>query len=246
MADECGDLAALSVRARELLLEGRREDADAQLERAQAAMRCGAPRSPEELSQFYLSEATRRFLSDDPVAARVAFVASWRTDPDNWDPALGAELKQAYDHAVADALSASDRTGELLLAALPRGYQAALNGTPAEFPLTAPAGEYLVQIYHRRAVSFGDIAYLPDGESIQLHPGELPPLQRPLYLIGSGVSALLAGGMAGVALRQSDAMATAADLSTLERARSTQRAAALTSYSLCALSATGLVLHFVR
>ena len=246
IADDCGDLAALSLRARALMLEGRQEDADAHMDRAQAAVGCGNLRSPEALSQFHLSEATRRFLSEDPVAAGVAFVASWRADPEGWDPALGDEMRQAYDEAVADALSASERTGEILLAALPRGYQAALNGVPADFPVTASAGEHLVQVYHRRTVYFGETAYLPVGEIIQVHPGELPPLQRPHYLIGSGVSALLAGGMAGIAVRQSEVMAAASDLSTLERAHTIQNAAAVSSYGLCAIAATGLTLHLLR
>jgi hypothetical protein len=246
LADDCGDLVGLSLRARALMLEGREEDASAHMDRAQDAMACGDLRSPEDLSQFYLSEATRRFLSDDPMAAGVAFVASWRLDPANWDPALGEEMKQLYDQSVADAMSASNQTGEILLAELPRGYRGALNGIPADFPITAPAGEHLVQVYHHRTVSFGDMAYLTAGESIQINPGELPPIQRPLYLIGSGVSALLAGGMAVIAVRQSETMATATDLGSLDRAHTVQRIAAFSSYSLCGLSATGLVLHLVR
>ena len=155
-------------------------------------------------------------------------------------------MKELYDQAVADALSAGDQTGEILLAELPRGYRGALNGIPADFPITAPAGEYLVQVYHHHTVSYGDMAYLPAGETIQINPRELPPIQRPLYLIGSGVSAILAGSMAVIAVRQSETMATAEDLSTLDRARNVQRVAAYSSYTLCGLSATGLVLHFVR
>jgi len=245
-ADDCGDLAALSLRARALMLEGRQEDADAHMDRAQLAMGCGNLRSPEDLAQFYLSEATRRFLSEDPVAAGVAFVGSWRADPEGWDPALGEEMRQAYDDAIADALSANARTGEILLAELPRGYHGALNGVPADFPVTAPAGEHLVQVYHRRTVYFGEMAYLPASESIQVHPGELPLLQRPRYLIGSGVSALLAGGMAGIAVRQGEAMAAASDLSTLERARTIQYATAVSSYGFCAIAVTGLTLHLLR
>ena len=246
LADDCGDLASLSLRARALMLEGRREAADAQMDRAHAALTCDEPRRPQELSQLHLSEATRRFLAADFVAADVAFVASWRADPTNWDPALGEELKRAYDDAVHSAQLTEARAGELLLAELPRGYKGSLDGRSTDFPVTAPPGEHVVQIYHRRTVVYGNVTYLPAGESIQIHTGELPPIPRPLYLIGSGVSALLAGGMAGIAVRQSDTMAIAPDLSALERAHTIQRAAAFTSYGLCGLAAAGLTLHLMR
>jgi hypothetical protein len=52
--------------------------------------------------------------------------------------------------------------------------------------------------------------------------------------------------MAVIAVRQSETMATATDLGSLDRAHTVQRIAAFSSYSLCGLSATGLVLHLVR
>lgn len=243
-AQDCEDTTALALEARLLMLEGRLEDADDRLDRSQRALGCGdAPRTAD-LSEFYLSLATRRFLDNDPIAADIAFVAAHRTDPTRWDPALGDELRAQYDRAVSVALNATNSTGELYLTALPRGYSSALNGVRTTFPAPLPSGEYLVTISDRSEIQFGEIVYVPPGETREVNFGELPPVKRPVLLIGGGASAVVAGGLAGVALLQNRTISSTTDLGELDQAYGLQKITGYTSYGFAALAATGVVLHF--
>ncbi len=243
-AEGCEDTTALALDARLMMLEGRLEEADDRLDRAQRSLGCGDPPRTEDLSELYLSIATRRILDNDPIAAEVAFVAAHRTDPTRWDPALGDALRAQYDQAVSAALNATGDTGELYLEVLPRGYHSTLNGVRTAFPIPLPSGEYLVTISDRSETRYGEIVFVPPGETREVSYGELPPAKRPVWLIGGGVSAAAAGGLATVALLQNRTIVSTADLEELDRAYGLQRAAGYTSYSLAALAAAGVVLHF--
>jgi hypothetical protein len=243
-AEDCEDTTALALEARMLMMEGRLEDADDRLMRAHRSLGCGEIPRTEDLSELYLSVATRRVLDSDPIAADIAFVAAHRTDPTRWDPALGEELRAHYDRAVEEALSTTASLGEVYLEPLPRGYHSTLNGVRTTFPTTIQSGEYLITVADRSETRFGEIVYVPPGEIREVSYGELPPAPRPILLIGGGVSAVAAGGLAVVALRQGSTISSAADLDTLERAYSLQRITGYGSYALATLAATGVVLHF--
>jgi len=245
VAEGCEDTAALALEARLLMLEGRLEEADDRLDRAQRALSCGEQPRTQELSEVYLSSATRRVLDNDPIAADVAFVAAHRTDPTRWDPTLGAALRTQYDQAVSAALASTDDTGEIYIDALPRGYHSALNGVDTVFPVALPSGEYLVTISDRAEIRYGKIVYIPPGEVREVNYGELPPARRPVWLMSGGASAAAAGGLAAVALRQRSTISGTDDLEALDRAYRVQRISGTTSYSLAVLATTSLLLHVI-
>ncbi|MDG1478849.1 MAG: hypothetical protein P8R54_04625 [Myxococcota bacterium] len=245
VAEDCEDTAALALEARLMMLEGRLEDADDRLQRAQRSLGCGERPRAQDLSELYLSSATRRVLDNDPIAADVAFVAAHRTDPSRWDPTLGDALRAQYDQAVSAALSTAEDTGELYIDALPRGYHSALNGVETVFPISLPSGEYLVTISDRVETRYGKIVYIPPGEIREIDYGELPPARRPVWLIGGCASAGVAGGLAAIALRQHTIISSTADLETLDRAYRVQRISGTTSYGLAVLATTSLLLHVV-
>jgi hypothetical protein len=244
-AEDCEDTTALALAARLMMLEGRLEDADDRLHRAQRSLGCGELPRTQDLSELYLSSATRRVLDNDPIAADVAFVAAHRTDPTRWDPALGEELRAQYDQAVSTALSTPEDTGELYMAPLPRGYHSALNGVDTTFPVSLPSGEYLVTISDRSETRYGKIVYIPPSEVREINYGELPPVRLPVWLISGGASAAVAGGLAAVALRQNQTLSSTSDLESLDRAYRTQRITGTTSYGFAILAATGVLLHVV-
>ena len=240
-AEGCEDTADLALEARTLMLEGRLEEADDRMDRAQDSLACGDLPVPEVLAELWLSQGARRFLDNDPLATDVAFVAAHRSDPTLWDPTLGDELRKLYGNAVATASG----EGEVYMADLPRGYRSALSGVRTDFPATVSSGQHLINVYDRRQVHFGEIIYVPPGETIEVNFGELPPSKKPIFLIGGGVSAVAAGGLAVGALMQSDIMSAATTLDDLNSAQSRQKAFAYASYSLAGLAATALTLQIV-
>ena len=246
LAEDCPDASALSLEARQLLLQSKLEETVDLLAEARAGLACGPPPEAADLAEFWMTDGAYRFFGGgDERNGSLEVQAAGRIAPEQWDPALGEELKVVFFSSgeVTD-------TGQIiLLGDIPRGYELRLNAEPTEATATVPAGYHHLGIVDRYGETRQDwmIAVPADG-AIELRADPLPYQRSRKLLAASGGAALVAAGTAAGALiigsRFDDIAAETQDVDKLDRAYRRQTVLGVTSYATMGLTATGLVLYF--
>jgi hypothetical protein len=214
------------------------DDPAAAIAEVEAAWPC-VDATPAQVARYLVLRGAERQLGHDGDGARPWFAVATQVDPGAWDPRLGDDLRRAYDRATPLP------EGELAV-----DVPALVDGTrQAKFPVAVPAGPHVVQVTRG---AYARVATVPAGERLSLVTG-LPPerttrKRRPAFLVGAGVAALAAGGLAAAAVSQDLAMTTAAnarDATALDQAYATQQGTAYASYACMGLTVVGFGLYFV-
>ena len=225
------------------LLAGRHDAATARRDALEDTLTCHGLPSADLLSRVWLTEGVRLHVLGDHSGAQRAFATSQRLHPQPWPPQFGQAIAAVY----ADAIHL-EGTGQLTITPLPDGVWTAVNGSALPLPAAIEQGAHLVQVMAGdQTVLQSHFVMLPAGEVLEVTADNLPlPPPEPRHsgwLVGAGVSAATAGGMALLARQQSTAMAQATTVSGLDQAFARQKAFAGLSYGLLGLSVVGVGLH---
>lgn len=231
LAQECADPTALSLDARDKMLGGEFDAAAPILAEARDALRCGAQPSPEQLVEYWLSDAAYRFFNGDPGYAERLLIAAYRTDPELWDPRLGLDLQALHQKGAEPAPAAM-----VTIQRLPRNYKVTLDASRARPAAETTAGNHYVAVLGRNNQVQQDwMIQLAPEQDLALVADPLPRLRRPAYLVSAGVAAVTATGLAVAAKakgRSFETFTQSSQVADLEAAYAQQRALGIGAYTM--------------
>lgn len=236
LAQECSDPLLLSLDARDKMLGGQFDAAAPVITEAREALTCGTLPTTEQLVEYWLSDAAYRFFNGDPDYAERLLIAAYRTDPNVWDPQLGLQLQALHQKGAEEAPSAT-----IQLQRLPRNYKVTLDTSAARTSIETHAGHHYVAVLDRKnRVQQDWMLQLAPGQELALVANPLPRLRRPAYLIGAGVSAAAATGLAIAARAKGNSFETftkSSQVDELEAAFNQQRLLGISAYTMMGATA---------
>ncbi|MEL6347575.1 MAG: hypothetical protein AAFV53_30995 [Myxococcota bacterium] len=204
-APKCDDPSAHLDEARVALLEGRKADANAAMDKVVAALSCSPPPTDALLAQLWVIEGFRLDVVDqDEFGVRAAFRSAARLDGSVWFDALGPNYRAIYDEARTDLQGGPPSTLHLLQLdeqLLPR-----LNSQDVPFPATVDPGLHLLQVTDRRQTVHARMLMVPPGADYDIDLSEVSPapttwstMNRPL--LAAGGASVVVGGIAALLSR---------------------------------------------
>lgn len=202
---------------------------------AEASLAC-APADKAHLARLWLLHGAALHLAGDASAAEGWFAAAATVDEKVWDERLGPVVRQALDAARHRAPGMLQPTRPVLI-----------DGEKQErFPIPADSGPHALQALD---ASWARVVLVEPSETLRVEvPAAIPKSKvkkaRPAGWAVAGAVALAGAVGCGVgAVLQSDTMAAAPTVSSLEEAWATQQALGGGAIALGALGATGIVLQ---
>ena len=208
------------------------------------AWACNGIGIPSEIAHAWLLNAAHLSLNGQNEDAFWVWRAAAQVSPETWNPRLGTQFFEQYQHAHAESLPDSSRLA--VSEVLPRSIQIVIDGQVQALPAEVSPGPHVVQAIHRngRTVAASIIRVSPN-ETVELHLGDFvqAPARRPAIwrIPVSGAAAGLSIGAAFLAKSQDSVMRQANTQAELNQAFTRQKAMAIASYGLGGLALTGSI-----
>jgi hypothetical protein len=220
-------------RATAALVDG--ADPSAALAASEAGLAC-ASTTDAQLARLWLVSGAARQLAGDPEAAMPFYAAARALAPDGFDDRLGDAVRTSWSGATASG------AGKLVA-----DRPVKVDGRRvARFPAELASGPHALQAPE---VSWARVVMVQSGEDFRVEVPSAPVDGAPkrksaLFAVLGGVALAGAVGAGAGAIAQTDMMASAADVESLDAAWGAQQGLGYAAIGLATLGTTGVVLQF--